>query len=96
MKQSAEMWSALEFFATAQLCRELSVSVDSVVAGRVARAWRSLMCKEIGRKPRSIKNDVHHCRQSMRRVVKLRLPALGSVLTVFGTKNSSFVELECR
>ena len=28
-------------------------------------------------------------------VVKLRLPALGAVLTAFGTENSSCVELEC-
>ena len=33
VEQSAEMRSALEFFATAQSCRERSVSVDSVVAG---------------------------------------------------------------
>ena len=28
-------------------------------------------------------------------VVKLLLPALGAVLTVFGARNSSCVELEC-
>ena len=39
------------------------------------------------------KNDVHLFPTELdEKVVKLRLPALCSVLTVFGTKNSSFVE----
>ena len=71
VKQSAEMQSALEFFATAQSCRERSLEKGL--------QERSL---PIARRARLI-------------VVKLRLPALGAVLTVFGTKNSSCVELEC-
>ena len=71
VKQSAEMRSALEFFATAQSCRERSLE-----KGLQER------CLPIADRARLI-------------VVKLRLPALGAVLTVFGAKNSSCVELEC-
>ena len=78
------MWSALEFFATAQSCRELSVSVDGAVADSVD--------------VQAYKNDVHLLPTELdEKVAKLRLPALGTVHTVFGeeTKNSSCVELEC-
>ena len=66
VKQSAEIRSSLEFFATAQSCRKGCQAYSLPIADR-ARLTE----------------------------VKLRLPALGAVLTVFGTKNSSCVELEC-
>ena len=97
MKQSAEMRSALEFFATAQSCRELSVSVDSVVAGSVARAGAACCAEKLEGKPRRTRTMSTYCRESSLRKWRKCASALGTVLTVLGdeeTKNSSCVELE--
>ena len=87
MKQSAEVRSALEFFATAQSCRErqfqstlLSLAVWLELAQlHVLRNWKET---------EAYKNDDHLLPIEFdEKVVKLRLPALGTVLTVFGEKD---------
>ena len=91
------MRSALEFFATAQSCRELSVSIDSVC--RSLAVWLELAQLVVLRnwkETEARKNDVHLLPTELdETVAKMLLPALGTVLTVFGEKDRSFVELGC-
>ena len=55
-----------------------------------------LVVLRIWKETEAYKNGVHLLPTELdEKVVKLRLPSLGAVLTVFGTKNSSCVELEC-
>ena len=96
VKQSAEMRSALEFFATAHSCRELSVCVDSVVAGSVARVGAACCAEKLEGNRGPQERCLLIADRARLTVVKLRLLATPSLARrIEETKNSSCVELEC-
>ena len=77
------MWSALEFFATAQSCRERQFQ-STVLSLAVWPELAQLIVLRNWKETEAYKNDVHLLPTELdEKVAKMRLPALGTMLTDF-------------
>ena len=89
MKQSAEIRSALDFFATAQSCRERQFQ-STVLSLTVWPVLTQLHVLSNRKGTEAYKNNVHLLPTELdEKVAKMRLPALGTVLTDFWDFSSS-------